>query len=280
MQTNRMAVGLTVTLLVAGCMILLALPSSASPQLTWRIPSLDLGVPPGEQLPLRVAATAEDDLPASIIEVTPSLAPYVVSISPSTLPSLSAGSQIELELLFSIPKQEPFSEVDGTLHIKDRTTPGGKGSTRARTLPIVLTIGELLYPPDPGEAGRLSLEGIDSDGDGLRDDLQRHIVFAYPGQPDIQEGLKQYATGVQDALLHSDQASLARPDADKILRAGACLRHLLGVERGNTASAELEIEVLDTPARSQAYLRYNSNIGTRAVTVSVFGSAEDCMQTP
>ena len=31
-------------------------------------------------------------------------------------------------------------------------------------------------PPDPGEAGKLTIDGIDSDKDGVRDDVQRWIV--------------------------------------------------------------------------------------------------------
>jgi len=38
------------------------------------------------------------------------------------------------------------------------------------TIPVVL-------PPDPGEAGKATLTGIDVDRDGVRDDLQRYIIF-------------------------------------------------------------------------------------------------------
>jgi len=39
---------------------------------------------------------------------------------------------------------------------------------------------EATLPPDPGSAGRATLEGIDSDGDGVRDDIQRFIELNYP----------------------------------------------------------------------------------------------------
>lgn len=46
-------------------------------------------------------------------------------------------------------------------------------------------------PPDPGKAGKQTLMGIDSDGDGLRDDVQRYIYLTYPDQPDVQRALKK-----------------------------------------------------------------------------------------
>jgi len=38
-------------------------------------------------------------------------------------------------------------------------------------------------PKDPGEAGLLTVLGIDSDTDGIRDDIQREITFAFPEYP-------------------------------------------------------------------------------------------------
>ena len=47
------------------------------------------------------------------------------------------------------------------------------------------------FPPDPGEAGKKTLEGIDTDGDGVRDDLQRWIYARYPNDAKKQSALKQ-----------------------------------------------------------------------------------------
>ena len=41
-------------------------------------------------------------------------------------------------------------------------------------------------PPDPGKAGKQTLMGVDSDGDGLRDDIQRYIYLTYPGKTNVQ----------------------------------------------------------------------------------------------
>ena len=38
-------------------------------------------------------------------------------------------------------------------------------------------------PPDRGQSGTVTLQGVDSDGDGVRDDLQRYVSLASSGSP-------------------------------------------------------------------------------------------------
>ena len=65
-------------------------------------------------------------------------------------------------------------------------------------------------PPDPGEAGWEG-EGIDSDGDGLRDDVQRWLAVNYGTKFTLEEYriAKTYAILVQRALLYSDDKDKA-----------------------------------------------------------------------
>ena len=53
------------------------------------------------------------------------------------------------------------------------------------------------YPPDPGQEGRKTLEGIDSDHDGLRDDVQRWIYARYPNDESKRKALRQMALQYQ-----------------------------------------------------------------------------------
>ena len=46
-----------------------------------------------------------------------------------------------------------------------------------RGLPPPETDIPVILPPDPGEAGKLTLAGIDSNNDGVRDDLERDSVY-------------------------------------------------------------------------------------------------------
>ncbi len=49
------------------------------------------------------------------------------------------------------------------------------------------------FPPDPGEAGKATIEGIDADQDGVRDDVQRWIYAYVPEHPDRQMALRKKA---------------------------------------------------------------------------------------
>ena len=53
------------------------------------------------------------------------------------------------------------------------------------------------FPPDPGSVGRKTLAGIDSDHDGLRDDVQRWIYARYPKEENKRKALKQMALDYQ-----------------------------------------------------------------------------------
>ena len=45
-----------------------------------------------------------------------------------------------------------------------------------------------VLPTDPGKAGKETLLGIDTDGDGVRDDIQRYIYFTYPDDKKLRLG--------------------------------------------------------------------------------------------
>ncbi len=58
-----------------------------------------------------------------------------------------------------------------------------------------------VLPPDPGEAGRLTLEGIDSDNDGVRDDVQIDITNRYPSNTNARLALRQLAKSLQKGFI-------------------------------------------------------------------------------
>ena len=66
-------------------------------------------------------------------------------------------------------------------------------------------------PPDPGEAGKATLEGIDSDRDGVRDDVQRYIHLTYPDDEPTIEILTDHARLLQESILetHDDAGLIA-----------------------------------------------------------------------
>lgn len=76
-------------------------------------------------------------------------------------------------------------------------------------------------PTDPGKAGMDTLEGIDSDKDGLRDDVQRFITLNYGHSERAVQALRAVAKGVQQEILIGGDIA---PDDAKALAEKIALR--------------------------------------------------------
>lgn len=116
------------------------------------------------------------------------------------------------------------------------------------------------FPPDPGAAGKKTLEGTDLDHDGLRDDVQRWIYARYPNDEKKRKALRLMALDLQrdstqnyryeewEKILHS---------SNKALR---CVTDTFpDYIESNVELNYLQAKVMNTPARiSQA--NRNDNI--------------------
>lgn len=69
-----------------------------------------------------------------------------------------------------------------------------------RGIPPPATDVPVTLPPDPGEAGKKTLAGIDSNNDGVRDDLEREIVYMYPQNEEVRRVLRAMVKKIQDVI--------------------------------------------------------------------------------
>ncbi len=122
----------------------------------------------------------------------------------------------------------------------------------------------VILPPDPGEAGKKTLLGIDTDGDGVRDDIQRYIHFTYPDDKKLRLGLTYYAMEFQCVLKDANDREAAYEHANKMARHGECLFYLKGEESIGIRRA-LRAKILNTRERSIAYIKYSDNLGGRII---------------
>jgi hypothetical protein len=130
-------------------------------------------------------------------------------------------------------------------------------------------------PPDPGEAGKQTLLGIDTDDDGLRDDIQRYIYFTYTDEDKLRLGLRQYATELQGALADADDPNAAYNHAKILAHADECLFYLKGEDSFDIGDALLA-EILNTRERSIAYITYSNNLGGRIIISTPQKEWKDC----
>jgi len=108
-------------------------------------------------------------------------------------------------------------------------------------------------PPDPGAAGKATPDGIDSDKDGVRDDVQRWIATQWGQSPLAVKGLTIMAQQYQRAVHYGD--SLGKEETrkrftDETMRESACVAHLETQDMFG-ARKKLAAQVLNTPERRE-----------------------------
>ena len=112
------------------------------------------------------------------------------------------------------------------------------------------------FPSDPGEAGKGTLKGIDSDHDGLRDDLQRWIYARFPDDAKKRSALKQMAVSYQKGLLlDDDDRKELRLNLLRVDKAIQCLDLVFGDD--NIEMELVQAKALNTEKRSARYLEVN-----------------------
>jgi len=93
-------------------------------------------------------------------------------------------------------------------------------------IPFVHAADHSSLPPDPGEAGKATLAGIDSDGDGVRDDVQRWIATTYPNSEKIRAALRQLAQDYQRFILGNGDAATIYNAANLMNNTNNCLSYI------------------------------------------------------
>ncbi|MHC4320715.1 MAG: hypothetical protein ACYST3_00370 [Planctomycetota bacterium] len=150
-----------------------------------------------------------------------------------------------------------------TIEVTLKGKPGG-----ALTVQVLADNGVVL-PPDPGEEGKVTLLGIDSDGDGVRDDIQRYIYFTYPDEEKLRLGLTYYAKELQGVLADAVDREAAYEHAIKMTRHSECLWYIMNMdEQIIDIEGALLAEILNTHDRSIAYITYSDNLGGKIIMSS------------
>ncbi len=109
-------------------------------------------------------------------------------------------------------------------------------------------------PPDPGKKGEETLEGIDSNQNEVRDDVERHIGTKYTDSAKTRAALMQYAQAMQENIVAFSSKTESLANKHKVLRAFDCLVYVVGISSAATMMTEFEALVANTMPRLQAYL--------------------------
>ena len=140
-------------------------------------------------------------------------------------------------------------DQENLLTVNLRSNPGG--------CLFVQILGEptLNLPPDPGPAGDETIEGVDVNENGIRDDIERWIGLNYRNSEKTRMALTQVYYPIQNLMVHAKEGDrdAVYNDMDSYHRATECL-YYIRPSNAHTLIKEIESEVVDTSDRVYAYL--------------------------
>ncbi len=119
------------------------------------------------------------------------------------------------------------------------------------------TINGIPVPPDPGPANDSTLAGIDSNHNGVRDDVERAIAARYGSNPTEWKAAMQAARADQLAVVADGDPVDSQAANIAAMKSGSCLAEAFWPE-GDTSLIDKAIgfvyaQTLNTPARYDAF---------------------------
>lgn len=133
---------------------------------------------------------------------------------------------------------------------------------------VTVRIDPFELPPDPGAAGKTTIAGLDSNHNGVRDDVERYIGLTFPQSINERQAMTQYALAVQQLLADPNNAASAVTHVQSELAAVDCL-HGIDPEHASAVRKALLAVVLDTAERSGAYIAAVSHFGGHRDAIAV-----------
>jgi len=122
-------------------------------------------------------------------------------------------------------------------------------------------------PPDPGPAGKETLEGIDSDNDGVRDDIQRRIALVSPNSQKMKTALTQYAKAMQNFLLDENDPVIIFNNALQMNRSMYCIVYVDSSVNSIELMSEFHDRFLNTYERSKTWLQADRHLSGKFFSV-------------
>lgn len=154
--------------------------------------------------------------------------------------------------------------------IRVRSSSGNSSQNEAASVSMIsFKIDESLEVADPGEEGKKTLLGIDSDNDGIRDDVQRYLNEKYSNKLNVKSALQQHSKAFQEIFSSVNNKSENLIAIRKSLDSLSCL---VGIETSATAAfpriKELESYIVNTQERLVANKKAQLNFSGQSIQVS------------
>jgi hypothetical protein len=147
-----------------------------------------------------------------------------------------------------------------------------------RGLPPPATDVPVILPPDPGEAGKTTLAGIDSNNDGVRDDLEREIIYMYPQNQEVRKVLRAMVKKEQDMITTTGDHEHFKGLTISSLAFLDCYNYLVfGVDLADHSKSNFLISLVRNTSERLRIAQKNSKIAL-PYSSAVHLSSEACLQ--
>ncbi len=145
---------------------------------------------------------------------------------------------------------------DNVLAVTLRSNPGGSMLVQVFGTPT------FQLPPDPGSEGDATLEGVDVNGNGIRDDIERWIYLTYPNSEKMRRALIQEYYPMQNMIIHGHQQDrdAVYNDMDAMQRSSECLFYVYQ-NSPHKITAELKARIVNTDDRFYGYMESSRQLG-------------------
>ncbi|MCP4023080.1 MAG: hypothetical protein GY729_14660 [Desulfobacteraceae bacterium] len=247
-----------ITISILAIILFISSPAMAkSGDAKWDPKRLEIEQGQGTQSTQIVSLKSKKGLKNMVLQVSPELQPFI-SISPEEIDNGQKNQIIEIQIMIDVPEDASIGEYKGAIKLKKKKKEKEeKKHPKTKPLKINLTITENDgLPPDPGEAGKETLLGIDSDNDGVRDDIQRYIHYTYPDEEQVRNALSKRAVIYQEILSRSNEPETAEKLAGEVYCSTECLFNIKKMASMDI-SAAFKAEFLNTEERTFAWIDFN-----------------------
>ena len=162
------------------------------------------------------------------------------------------------ELRISVSKMPPgFYQL--FVKVKDRKNKDHEYKNKYKDHVMFVVDSSLQVPAPNPKTNDKTVAGVDSDGDGIRDDIQRWINETYSTQPKIKMAMNQVAMGKQLSLMNVGNKEQSIIASKKSLDSNSCAYVILGLDEGAKAIRVLKAKLLNTKDRLYTEIKANAN---------------------
>lgn len=139
---------------------------------------------------------------------------------------------------------------------------GLKSSAQSASVTVDMpAVGDDVLPPDPGEEGRKTIEGIDLDEDGVRDDIEHFVYeFVEDKESSIRRELLRYSQEFGVLIRNPDDSDIIYSKFQKMIDVSKCIQQEFPENDAAIINQEILLAHINTDERFERYLKTRDKV--------------------